>query len=98
MGISKEGYDGGGKIGKGPEDKKDEGGKGNGDYEEYGSHAGRYGDKFDNACLPKWLENRDYDGKYKCGKDWKGDGPNGAHKNDYLNGRGGDDTIREGGQ
>jgi hypothetical protein len=99
MGISNDGYDGRGKNGKGPEDKKDdngkdEGGKGNGDYEEYGSHPSKYGDKFDGACLPKWLENRDYDGKYKYGKDWKGDELNGAHKNDYLNGRGGDDTIK----
>jgi hypothetical protein len=63
------------------------------DYEEYNKHEGKYGDKYDGACLPKWLEHREYDGKYKYGKDWKGDNLNGTHKNDYLNGRGGDDTI-----
>lgn len=98
MATSNAGYDGrdknGKDYGKGPDDKKDEGGKGNGDYEEYGNHQGKYGDKYDGACLPKWLENRDYDGKYKYGKDWKGDELNGTYKNDYLNGRGGDDTIK----
>lgn len=104
MGISNASYDGreqnGKDYGKGPEDDKkddkgkDEGGKGNGDYEEYGNHPGKYGDKYDGACLPKWLENRDYNGKYKYGKDWKGDELKGGNKNDYLNGRGGDDTIK----
>ncbi|PTR16452.1 hemolysin type calcium-binding protein [Nitrosospira sp. Nsp2] len=99
MGISQASHDDYDKDakdhGKGPgDDKKDDkGGKDNGDYEEYGSHPGKYGDKYDGACLPKWLENRDYDGKYKYGKDWKDDHLNGSNKNDYLNGRGGNDTI-----
>ena len=70
----------------------DEKGKDYGDYEEYNDHPRKYGDKYDGACLPKWLENRDYD-KYKFGKDWKNDNLNGTNKDDYLNGRGGDDTI-----
>lgn len=72
--------------------EKDDKGKDYGDYEEYNSHPSKYGDKYDGACLPKWLENRDYD-KYKFGKDWKGDHLTGTNKDDYLNGRGGDDTI-----
>jgi hypothetical protein len=66
------------------------------DYEEYNKHESKYGDKYDGACLPKWLEHREYDGKYKYGKDWKGDHLQGGPKNDYLNGRGGDDTIKGG--
>ena len=79
--------------GKDPkDDKKDDKGKDYGDYEEYNDHPSKYGDKYDGACLPKWLENRDYD-KYKFGKDWKNDNLNGTNKDDYLNGRGGDGMI-----
>ena len=49
----------------------DDKGKDYGDYEEYNKHQSKYGDKYDGACLPKWLEHREYDGKYKYGKDWK---------------------------
>ena len=37
----------------------DDKGKDYGDYEEYNNHPSKYGDKYDGACLPKWLENRD---------------------------------------
>jgi len=69
-------------------------GKDYGDYEEYNKHQSKYGDKYDGACLPNWLEHREYDGKYKYGKGWKDDNLGGGPKNDYLSGRGGDDTIK----
>ena len=39
----------------------DDKGKDYGDYEEYNKHESKYGDKYDGACLPKWLENREYE-------------------------------------